>query len=65
MVHPTPVVLINAAFRFFLTSLSTLIDNIDGKDKDSVADRSKYSERLELWMLKALEDHRLLTRQAT
>jgi hypothetical protein len=65
MVHPGPVVLINAAFRFFLTSLSTLIENIDGKDKDSVADRSTYSERLELWMLKALEDYRLLTRQAT
>jgi len=26
-----------------------------------VSDRSKYTERLEIWILKALEDYRLLS----
>jgi len=59
-VHPNPVVLINSAFRFVLEDLDRLLKNIDKVATDSVSDRSKYTERLEIWILKALEDYRLL-----
>jgi hypothetical protein len=59
-VHPAPIVLINAAFRFVLEDFDKLLEKIDKASLDSVKDRSWYTERLELWVLKALEDYRLL-----
>jgi hypothetical protein len=64
-VHPTPIVLINSAFRFYLEHLPELIANLDGEEKDSIETRSRFTERLELWTLKAIEDYRLLRRQET
>lgn len=61
--YPKPVVLINAGFRFLLEELSQLLSNVDGEDPASIESRSRLTGRLELWLLKALEDHRLLTRQ--
>jgi hypothetical protein len=58
--HPTPVILINAAFRFYLESIPDLIRNVDKQDPSSVEARSRFAERLELWALKAIEDCRLL-----
>jgi hypothetical protein len=62
-VYPKPVVLINAAYRFLLEEFSLLLSNIEGEDPKSIESRSRLTARLELWLLKALEDHRLLTRQ--
>jgi hypothetical protein len=62
-VHPSPEVLINSAFGFILEDFERLLENLD-KDKvsaDSISDRSNYTERIELWILKAIEDYRLLT----
>jgi hypothetical protein len=56
---PSPVVLINSAFFFYLEHMPNLISNT-GRDPESVEIRSKFTERLELWILKALEDSRLL-----
>ena len=58
--HPTPVILINAAFGFYLESIPDLIRNVDKQDASSVEARSRFAERLELWALKAIEDCRLL-----
>jgi hypothetical protein len=60
-VYPSPVVLINAGYRFLLEELSLLLENIEDESPNSIESRSKFSARLELWLLKALEDHRLLT----
>jgi hypothetical protein len=60
-VYPTPVVLINSAFRFVLEDFDKLLEKIDKASVDSVRDRSWFTERLELWVLKALEDYRLLS----
>lgn len=61
-VKPTPIVLINSAFCFYLDHMPELMANIEGRD-DSVENRSQFTERLELWVLKALEDSRLLERE--
>ena len=63
-VHPSPVVIINAVFRFYLASIPQLIKNVDKEDHFSVEARSRFTERLELWALKALEDCRLLENQS-
>ena len=61
--YPSPVVLLNAGLRFLLEDLPDLINNIAGRDPKSVATHSEVGRRVELWILKAIEDHRLLTRQ--
>jgi hypothetical protein len=63
LVHPSAVVLINAGYKFFLEDLPELLDEIDGQDPNSVASNSKIANRLEMWILKAVEDNRLLTTQ--
>jgi hypothetical protein len=57
------VVLINAGYMFLLEELPTLLANIENEKSSSVESRSRLSARLELWLLKALEDHRLLRRE--
>jgi hypothetical protein len=61
-VHPDPIVLINAAFRFYLEGIPKLIDNMEQGDRTSVEARSLAAERLEMWALKAIEDCRLIRR---
>jgi len=60
-VYPTPVVLINSAFRFVLQDFDNLLKRVDMEPMNPVRERSWYTERLELWVLKALEDYRLLS----
>jgi hypothetical protein len=59
--HPSPIVLINSAFRFYPEHIPDLIRNVENREPGSVKDRSELTERLELWSLKALEDCRLLS----
>jgi hypothetical protein len=61
--YPNPVVLINAGFYFLLEKLSTLVENIERENPLSVETRSRIGARLQLWVLKAIEDNRLLMRQ--
>jgi hypothetical protein len=61
--NPRSVVLINSAFKFYLESLPDLLANVIGTQKDSVKDLGSFTERLELWALKAIEDIRLLEHQ--
>jgi len=64
-VYPSPVVLINSGYCFKLGNMPDLFARIAGKSSDSVQDLSDMTERLELWVLKALEDYKLLTGQRT
>jgi hypothetical protein len=61
--YPSSMVLLNAGFRFMLEDLSLLFNNIQESDSSSIEQRSRFIKRIELWLLKALEDCRLLTHQ--
>jgi hypothetical protein len=61
--YPDPIVLLNSGVKFLSQDLGRLISNISGKDAYSVADNASIGARVELWILKAIEDSRLLARQ--
>ncbi len=60
---PDSVAVINSAFCFYLESLSKLIDNIDGQDASNIEHRSTWTQKLETWTLKAIENIHLLDGQ--
>lgn len=60
---PNLVTVLNAAYSLYLESLDTLISKIDQQDPLLIRDRQKWTEKLEAWTLKAIEDHELLTSQ--
>lgn len=57
---PEPIALLNAAYKFYLESITTLMSQIDGQDPALAKDRARWSHRLELWITKAIEDYLLL-----
>jgi hypothetical protein len=57
---PTPIAVINAAFLFYLQGLPGLLDR---RSSMTIRRRSELQAKLEMWIMKALEDHRLLTGQ--
>jgi hypothetical protein len=61
--YPDPLAILNASYKFYLESLDTLINSIQNQDSSSVGHRDRWIKRLELWTIKALEDHRLLKEQ--
>ncbi len=56
VVTPSPVALINAAHLFTLQELDKLIDRIEGAKPDCLECRARWSQRVEMWTGKALED---------
>lgn len=58
---PDPVLLINAAYLFYLEDMGKLIKRIEGEVVDQLPQREKWGQRVEDWTLKALEDLRLPT----
>jgi len=59
-ISPGPVTILNAAYIVYLDRLAELMNRIDGQDIDSITDRARWVEKLEMWTLKALEDHELV-----
>jgi hypothetical protein len=60
---PDPVSLINSAFCFYLTSLPEVITNFEGPGADRDVDiYSKWTRRLEMWTMKAIEDSQIQDR---
>lgn len=55
---PDPILLINAAFLFQLEKVPSLMKRIkiEGKGENDLRQREKWSERVEQWTIKALED---------
>jgi hypothetical protein len=58
-----PVSIINAAFCFYLTSVSDVIREFeDPGDENDVTIHSKWTDRIEMWAMKAIEDSQVMTR---
>jgi hypothetical protein len=53
---PNVVSLLNAANLFYLERLDNLIDQIDRQRSDCLECRARWTERIEMWTSKALED---------
>jgi hypothetical protein len=60
-IHPKPVSLLNASYKFYLQGLDFLIPNIDGAKVDNKEDRVKWAKKVEMWTAKAIEDVMLMT----
>jgi hypothetical protein len=59
-VHPSPITLLNAAYRFYLEQIEQLMSGIRNQDQSSPESRSTWMKRVEDWTSKALEDVALL-----
>ncbi len=59
-VSPSLVTVLNAAYQLYLDSLPTLIDRVEGQKAESVEHCSNWTQKLEAWTLKALEDLELI-----
>jgi hypothetical protein len=57
------IALLNSAFFFYLTLLEKLISNISNQKPDPIENRGFWTRKLEAWILKALENVRLLENQ--
>lgn len=55
-VHPTPITLLNAAYRFYLEGIEDLMARIQGQNLSSARDRTVWMKKVENWTAKALED---------
>jgi len=54
------VSIINAAFCFYLVSLPEVIKQFEGPEADKNVDvYSKWTRRLEMWTMKAVEDSQI------
>jgi hypothetical protein len=61
--NPDPVTILNASYKFYLESLDSLMEGIADQDPSKTRDRNRWIKRLELWTIKAMEDHKLLSGQ--
>ncbi len=59
-VTPPPVAILNAAFCFYLTLLPTLMGSLRDQKPWDVGRRSFWTQRLEAWTLKAIEDCQII-----
>jgi hypothetical protein len=60
---PNPVTILNVAYQIYLDSLPELMSRIEGQDASSVVARTAWTQRLESWTLKALDDLELISMQ--
>ncbi len=58
------ITVLNVAYQLYLDDLPKLIARIEGQNAGSVKDRSKWTEKLEQWTLKALGDLALISAKA-
>jgi hypothetical protein len=59
-VHPSPITLLNASYRFYLEGVEELMSRIKDQNLASAQDRAAWMKRIESWTTKALEDVALL-----
>jgi hypothetical protein len=57
---PTPVSMLNAAYRFYLTRLPEFMNRFEDKESSILQHRKNAIERLEAWTIKGIEDYQLL-----
>jgi hypothetical protein len=58
--RPSPVTILNAAFRYYLERVEKLMSLIQDQDPSIAEKRVNWTNRLQSWTAKALEDVRLL-----
>ena len=61
---PGTVTVLNAACQLYLDNLPELIGRIEEQDPNSVKHQTRWTERLEHWTLKALDDLELISARA-
>jgi hypothetical protein len=61
--YPPETATVNASFLFSLALLDGLLRKIKNYRRNSVGDHAEVAGRIELWVLKAIEDHALLTKR--
>lgn len=61
--HPTPIALLNSAYRFYIRSMPLLMNRISNADPNEVESRIRWTRRVENWTSKAIEDVLLLSRR--
>jgi hypothetical protein len=60
---PDPISIINSSFCFYLTSLPGVIQDFEGSGAENDVDvYSKWTRRLEMWTMKAVEDSQIQDR---
>jgi hypothetical protein len=59
-VHPTPMTLLNASFRYYLEGIEELMSKIKDQDPAVMKHRTFWMRRIESWTSKALEDISLI-----
>lgn len=59
---PTPVSMINAAYRFYLARLPEFMKRLEDQDASNPKHRKKSIEKLEAWTIKGIEDYQPLNR---
>jgi hypothetical protein len=60
VIHPSPVVLLNAGLEFYLTRISDLMRSIPGEDENVFERRLHWVRRVEQWVEKAIEDEYIM-----
>jgi hypothetical protein len=61
--HPSPVALLNSAYRFYVRSMPSLMSHIAKADPNEIESRVQWTRRVETWTAKAIEDVLLLNRR--
>ena len=59
-VCPTPLTILNVAYKFYLENLQELINGIRDQDSLSVKHREYWARRVEMWAMKGIDDYLLL-----
>jgi hypothetical protein len=62
--YPSTVTLLNAGYKFYLQGLDDLISGIYNENLPVIDTRLKWTHKLEAWLLKAIEDHLLLSAES-
>jgi hypothetical protein len=57
---PTPCSIINAAYCFYLTELPVLMSKLLRQDPRLISHRKNWTQKIEAWTLKSIEDYELI-----
>jgi hypothetical protein len=60
---PSSVTILNVAYQIYLDSVPELMGRVEGQDPSSMVDCNIWTQRLESWTLKALDDLELISMQ--
>ncbi len=59
---PQPITVLNVAYRFYLENLDDLIKGIRHGNPLSIKHRHDWTNKLEMWAMKAIDDYLLMSK---